>query len=77
MINLDLLKIKIKYDQTSQLKGDFIVVEVENKRELMTFFGIFIFTLAFGLLLIIFLKKLKALTHGAEEIQEKFYINKS
>jgi proton-dependent oligopeptide transporter, POT family len=38
--------------------------------ELQIFTGIFIFTVAFGILLLIFLKKLKALTHGAEDIIE-------
>jgi len=36
--------------------------------ELEVFTGIFIFCLFFGLLLLVFFKKLKALTHGAEEI---------
>jgi POT family proton-dependent oligopeptide transporter len=38
--------------------------------ELEVFAGIFIFCLLFGLLLLVFFKKLKALTHGAEEITE-------
>lgn len=38
--------------------------------ELEVFTGIFIFCLLFGLLLLVFFKKLKALTHGAEEITE-------
>lgn len=42
---------------------------VENASELQIFTGIFIFTVAFGLLLILFLKKLKALTHGAEDLK--------
>jgi proton-dependent oligopeptide transporter, POT family len=36
--------------------------------ELEVFTGIFVFCLFFGLLLLVFFKKLKALTHGAEEI---------
>ena len=36
---------------------------------LQVFTGIFVFCLAFGLLLLVFFKKLKTLTHGAEEIQ--------
>ena len=36
--------------------------------ELEVFTGIFIFCVAFGLLLLIFFKKLKKLTHGAEDI---------
>jgi len=38
--------------------------------ELEVFTGIFIFCLLFGLLLLVFFKKLKILTHGAEEITE-------
>ncbi|MCH7771400.1 MAG: peptide MFS transporter [Bacteroidetes bacterium] len=38
--------------------------------ELEVFTGIFIFCLLFGSLLLVFFKKLKALTHGAEEITE-------
>ena len=38
--------------------------------ELQVFTGIFIFTAVFGILLLVFLKKLKALTHGAEDLIE-------
>ena len=38
--------------------------------ELEVFTGIFIFCILFGLLLLVFFKKLKTLTHGAEEITE-------
>jgi POT family proton-dependent oligopeptide transporter len=41
-----------------------------NAGELQIFTGIFIFTVAFGILLLVFLKKLKVLTHGAEDIIE-------
>jgi POT family proton-dependent oligopeptide transporter len=37
--------------------------------ELEVFTGIFMFCLLFGLLLLVFFKKLKALTHGAEDIK--------
>ncbi len=36
--------------------------------EMQVFAGIGIFSVLFGLLLIVFLKKLKKLTHGAEDI---------
>ena len=62
--------IKLSFDSESdKISGELIVDEVQNRREFMTFTGIFIFTLAFGLLLLVFLKKLKALTHGAEDIE--------
>ncbi|MCB9447712.1 MAG: peptide MFS transporter [Flavobacteriales bacterium] len=42
--------------------------QAQSAGEMEIFLGIFIFTVAFGLLLRVFLKKLKALTHGAEDI---------
>ncbi|MFT6982409.1 MAG: dipeptide/tripeptide permease [Crocinitomicaceae bacterium] len=45
----------------------FVLEETQNKQEYKTFMWITIFTVAFGLLLIVFLKKLKKLTHGAED----------
>lgn len=45
----------------------FIMEETQNKQEYKTFMWIAIFTVTFGLLLILFLKKLKKLTHGAED----------
>jgi len=50
-------------------KGEVVLFEASNKRELRTFIMITLFTAAFGLLLIIFLKKLKKLTHGVEEAE--------
>ncbi|MFT5859799.1 MAG: POT family proton-dependent oligopeptide transporter, partial [Flavobacteriaceae bacterium] len=43
----------------------FITEESQNAQEYKIFMWITIFTVAFGLLLIVFLKKLKRLTHGA------------
>jgi POT family proton-dependent oligopeptide transporter len=48
--------------------GDVEVFEEQDEREFWTFISIFIFTAAFGILLILFLKKLKKLTHGAEDV---------
>lgn len=45
----------------------FVLEETQNAREYKTFLLIVIFTVSFGLLLIVFLKKLKKLTHGAED----------
>lgn len=45
----------------------FVLEETQSKQEYKTFMWITIFTVAFGLLLIVFLKKLKKLTHGAED----------
>ncbi len=42
----------------------------EHAGDLQVFTGIFIFTVVFGIILRIFLKKLKALTHGAEDLIE-------
>lgn len=49
--------------------GNVEVFEVQNRIELRTFLMIFAFTAAFGILLLLFLKRLKKLTHGAEDIQ--------
>jgi dipeptide/tripeptide permease len=45
----------------------FVIEEQQNEQEYKTFMWIAILTVAFGLLLIVFLKKLKKLTHGAED----------
>ena len=45
----------------------FSTEEAQNAQEYKIFMWITIFTVAFGLLLIVFLKKLKKLTHGAED----------
>mgnify|MGYP006076557155 FL=1 len=45
----------------------FVLEETQSKQEYKTFMWITIFTVAFGLLLIVFLKRLKKLTHGAED----------
>lgn len=52
-------------------QGKVEVFEIQDNRELKTFIGIFIFTAAFGVLLLLFLKRLKRLTHGAEELTEE------
>jgi POT family proton-dependent oligopeptide transporter len=39
--------------------------------ELEVFIGIFVFCVLFGALLLVFFKKLKILTHGAEDINEE------
>jgi len=51
----------------SNYEGNVVLFEASNRRELRTFVMITIFTALFGLLVIIFLKKLKKLTHGAED----------
>lgn len=49
--------------------GTLEVFDMQNKREFKTFVYIFLLTLVFGILLLIFLKKLKKLTHGAETLK--------
>jgi proton-dependent oligopeptide transporter, POT family len=51
-------------------KGKVEVYDAVNKLELRTFIAITIFTAVFGLLLIMFLKRLKKLTHGVEELEK-------
>ncbi|MFD1614684.1 peptide MFS transporter [Gelatiniphilus marinus] len=45
----------------------FVLEEKQSEQEFSTFMWLTVFTVAFGLLLILFLKKLKKLTHGAED----------
>jgi dipeptide/tripeptide permease len=60
--------------QQVENKGDgknyqvsFVLSEEQNEQEYNTFLFLTIFTVAFGFLVILFLKKLKKLTHGAED----------
>lgn len=53
----------------SNYEGNVVLFEASNKLELRTFIMITVFTGAFGLLVIVFLRKLKKLTHGAEEAE--------
>lgn len=46
---------------------EFVIEEQQSKQEYKIFTFLVIFTVAFGLLLILFLKRLKKLTHGAED----------
>ena len=59
-------KAKVDY---SEYRGRIEVFEVQDNNEFRTFVMIFVFTGAFGLLLLIFLGKLKKLAHGAEDIK--------
>ena len=47
----------------------FFIEEQQSTQEYKTFVYLVIFTVAFGLLLIVFLKRLKKLTHGVEEAE--------
>jgi dipeptide/tripeptide permease len=47
----------------------FVLEEEQSEQEYKTFMYLTIFTVSFGLLLILFLKRLKKLTHGAEDIE--------
>ncbi len=49
-------------------QGSVEVFEVQNKIEFRTFMMIFAFTAIFGFLLLLFMKRLKKLTHGAEDL---------
>jgi dipeptide/tripeptide permease len=64
----------------SENKGDgkdysvsFAIEETQSEQEYKTFMWITIFTVSFGILLIIFLKKLKKLTHGAEDEEKEIH----
>ena len=64
-------KVTFKQDEKNKkkYKGTLVIDEVQNDLELKTFLIITAFTAAFGLLLLVFLKRLKKLTHGAEDAE--------
>jgi len=62
-------KIEKNQGDGKNYSGTILVEEVQNKRELNIFLFITILSVGCGMLLIIFLKKLKRLTHGAEEVK--------
>lgn len=61
-------KIKANKGDAQEYTGSLVIEEVQNKREFNTFLFITGLSVVFGILVILFLKKLKALTHGAEEL---------
>jgi proton-dependent oligopeptide transporter, POT family len=64
-------KFVFDFDNSNAYQGILIIEEWNNKKEFKTFVLIFIFTLVFGIVLLVFLKPLKRLTHGAEDINEE------
>jgi proton-dependent oligopeptide transporter, POT family len=60
-------KIKKNTGDGKNYSGTFIIEEVQSELEFRTFLFIFILTGVFGLLVILLLKPLKRLTHGAED----------
>ncbi len=60
-------KIKQNKGDGKNYSGVLEVYEVQNNREYNTFLFIFGLTAVFGLIIILFLKPLKRLTHGAED----------
>lgn len=60
-------KIKANKGDGKNYSGTFIIEEVQSQKEFNIFVFIFGLTLVFGLLVILLLKKLKSLTHGAED----------
>lgn len=60
-------KIKKNKGDGKNYEGEFIIEEVQNEKEYNIFLFIFILTGVFGLLVILLLKPLKRLTHGAED----------
>ena len=61
------VKVKVNKGDGKNYEGQFIIEEVQNEKEYNIFLFIFILTLVFGLLVILLLKPLKRLTHGAED----------
>jgi POT family proton-dependent oligopeptide transporter len=63
-------KVKKNKGDGKDYAGVVVIEEVQNKAEFNIFNFVFLLTLAFGLVIILFKKKLKALTHGAEDVIE-------
>jgi len=61
-------KIAANKGDAQNYSGTLQVEEVQNKRELNTFLFVMFATVGFGILLLLFFKKLKKLTHGAEDV---------
>jgi len=57
------------FEEVEQLEGSIVIQEVQNNQELQVFTFIAIFSCAFGGLLLVFFRKLKKLTHGAEDFK--------
>lgn len=53
-------------ESESQFIGTLEVFELQERREFRTFLSIFLFSCTFGILLLLFLRKLKRLAHGAD-----------
>ncbi len=60
---------KLGKNEPPKFKTELTIFQLANGREFRTFLTIFGFTAAFGILLLLFLRKLKKLTHGAEELE--------
>ena len=61
------IKIKKNKGDGKEYSGEFIIEEVQTEKEHQIFMFIFLLTLVFGVLVILLLKPLKRLTHGAED----------
>ena len=58
-----------KNKETGKFSGDVELFEYQDNIEYKTFINIFLITAAFGILLILLLRFLKRMTHGAEDIE--------
>lgn len=67
--DLEAAKILENKGDGKDYSGTFEIDEVQTKKEFKTFLMIFLFTLVFGLIVILLLKPLKRLTHGAEDLE--------
>lgn len=63
----DAAKVSENLGNGKDYQVSFVIEEQQNAQEYKIFMWLTIFTVAFGVLVLIFLKKLKKLTHGAED----------
>jgi POT family proton-dependent oligopeptide transporter len=59
--------LKFEQMESGKYSAEVVIFELQNRLELRTFIMIFLFAGSFGVLLLIFLRKLKKLTHGADD----------
>ncbi len=67
--DIEAKKVKANKGDAKSYSGTLEVYEVQNNREFSIFLFITGLTVAFGLLILVFLKRLKRLTHGAEDLE--------
>lgn len=72
--DVEAAKVKENKGDGKDYELSFVISETQNAQEYSIFMWITIYTVAFGILLLLFLKKLKKLTHGAEDNERELSV---